>query len=171
MIRLLLIVLSVCLPAVAHAQQKQQDFEKLMNDFLYGGLKKIESFGFIHVHVKNADDNRLGLKSEELTDYLKLRYKNNFANVAFTDQSKHLGDIKNNDRTGYLWCGVWTVGDDFPVAYHVECKAGSFENPTILSDTVLGYGNKRNVPETIKKSIDEIISRFAIQFYKTRGEM
>lgn len=141
-----------------------------MDEVLYGPLKQIEYFGFIHVHIKNAGDQKLGMSSEDLTDFLKLRYKNNFANVAYRDEGNLLG-VQNADRVGYLWCGVWTVGTDFPVAYHVECKCGSMSNPTTLTDAVLGYGNKKNVPESIRQALDSMVSKFAIQFFKTRKEM
>lgn len=169
MIHFVFIIVVLFFPLLGHAEQ--QDLEKRLNELLYGGLNKIESFGYIYVHVRNPKEDKLGLNSEELTGYLRLRYKNNFANIPFKDQSQNLWDMKSKEKVGMLWCGVWTVGDNYPVAYHVECTAGSFEQPRILSEAILGYGNKRNVPETIKKSIDDLVSQFAIQFYKTRGEM
>jgi hypothetical protein len=169
--RIFFFITLCCWPLLGNGQQTQQDVESFMNELLYGGLKKIDSVGFIHVHLKNSESNKLGLTSEDLTDFLKLRYKNNFGNIPFLDKSKKIGEIKNREAIGNLWCGVWTVGDDYPIAYHVECRFGSFGNPSIVSDEVLGYGNKRNVPESIKNSIDRMTSEFAIQFYKSRGEM
>lgn len=170
MFRLLLIFLSAYLPVFAHAQQTPEDWQKKFEEILYGDLKKIESFGFIHVHVKNEEKNKIGMKSEGLTDYLKLRYKNNFSTVAFkSDVFPDKEEVK--PKVGYLWCGVWTVGDNYPVAYHVECKLGSWKKSDILEDAVLGYGTKENIPESIRKTLDQIVSRFAIQFYKVRGEM
>jgi hypothetical protein len=161
----------LALPLTGSAQQNQESTEKSVYDVLYADLKKVESFGFIHVHIKNSDGNPLGLSSQDLTDHLKLRYKNSFANVPFRDQSKNLMHVRDPEKVGYFWCGVWTVGDNYPVAYHVECRAGSFANSSILKDAVLGYGNKKNVPDTVKESISNIVSEFAIRFFKTRGEM
>lgn len=173
MLKKLFICVSVMLCSLPLSAQQinPQDFQKRLEDALYGDLKKIEYFGSIHVHLKNTDSTKIGLNEEELGDFLRLRYRNNFGNVPYKDLGAKRLDVKDKSAMGYLWCGVSTVGDDFPIAYHVECKVGSMANPTILSDAVLGYGNKRNVPESIKKSLDNMISQFAIQFFKTRGEM
>lgn len=158
-------------PLLRAEQVNPQDIQKRWEEVLYGGLKKIEYFGFIHVHLKNKESTKIGLSEEELGDFLRLRYRNNFGNVPYRNLGAKMFDVKDASAVGNLWCGVWTVGDDFPVAYHVECKAGSMANPTILTDAVLGYGNKKNVPETIKKALDDMLSQFAIQFFKTRGDM
>lgn len=158
-------------PLVAHGEQTQEDLWKFIEESLYGDLRKIESFGFIHVHVKNSKEKGLRPDEKELTDYLKLRFKNNFANVPFKDQSANLSNILESEKIGRLWCGVWTVGSDYPVAYHVECKAGPFSKPEMLSDEHLGYGNSRNVPDQLRKSIDEMVSEFAVRFFKTRKEI
>lgn len=170
MIRLILISVLLSLPWLVSAQQTQQDFEKEVNEFSYRHLKNIEYFGIIHVRLKNAESNKIGLNEGDLTDYLKLRYKNNFANIPFRDLRSNLADF-TKEKVGLLLCSVWTVGDDYPIAFHVECKAGPAGNPSILTDAYLGYGNKRNVPDTIKKVLDEIVSGIAIRFYKARGEM
>ena len=154
----------------ASAEQKQ-DAKTFIDNLLYGELKHIESFGFIYVHIENTESSRLQLNENDLTDYLKLRFKNNFSGVQYKDKTNSLADIKDPKKIGNLWCGVWTVGDDYPVAYHVECQLGSFQKDRILTDAVLGYGSKRNVPDTIRKSIDDIVSRFAVKFFKVRGEM
>lgn len=168
--RTILILLALLQPVASYAAGNQEDSEDLLA-FLYGGLKKIRSFGFIYAHVKNEKENRIGLKSAELTDYLKLRYKNNFGTVPYKELKTIPTDAKGQQESGMLWCGVWTVGDDFPVAYHVECRIGSYSETRILHDEHLGYGNKNNVPQSIKESIEQMVSQFAIQFFKVRGEM
>ena len=170
MLRYLIAAFFCAFTVTAHSQQSDTEALRRMNDVLYGPLKQIEYFGFIHVHIKNSGEQTLGMSSEDLTDFLKLRYMNNFANVAYRKEGNILG-VQNMDRIGSLWCGVWTVGTDFPVAYHVECNCGSLSKPTTLTDEVLGYGNKTNVPESIRQALDSMVSKFAIQFFKTRREM
>jgi hypothetical protein len=168
--RTLLCMFLALLSINTYAQGTDKSFEERMNEVLYGDLRKIERFGFIYVLVRSESEDKVGLKSEDLTDYLKLRYKNNFGGFPY----KEITDWQNAppaEKTGNLWCGVWTVGNSFPVAYHVECRMGSMKQSRIVEDAVLGYGNRSNVPETIRKTLDRMVSDFAIRFFKTRGEM
>ena len=166
-------VIAFLSPLLRAQQFNSQDFQKRFEDARYGDLKKIKYFGSIHVHLKNEKSTKIDLNEEELVDYLRLRYKNNFGSVPYRNLGVNMVTLglKEASTVGRLWCGVWTVGDDFPVAYHVECSFGSMERLQILTDAALGYGNKKNVPETIKKTLDDMLSQFAIQFFKTRGDM
>ncbi|MCD4779265.1 MAG: hypothetical protein K8S27_01770 [Candidatus Omnitrophica bacterium] len=68
---------------------------------------------------------------------------------------------------------VWTVGDDYPIAYHVEINACNF-NSTCQKEyrnAYLGYVSKRNVKIVIKESISELVDDFAVAFFKARGEL
>lgn len=146
------------------------DFARDLENILYSDLKKIESIGFINVRNKSKKSG-IQLNTDELTDYLKLRYKNNFAGFPYRDQSGKLGGLKDAEKIGGLWCSVWTVGTDYPVAYHVACKIGSLKRTEIVDSEFLGYGNKGNVPDSIKKAIDDMVTEFALTFFRVRGEM
>jgi hypothetical protein len=170
-VKYLIPILCLAFSVSAQAQESPEDYQRRFDALMYGDLRKVEYFGFIHAHIKNDESARIGITESEMTDFLKLRFKNNFGSTPYKDLGSKLLEQKNPESIGYLWCGVWTVGDDFPIAYHVECKGGSLSKPTILTDAVLGYGNKRNVPEAIKKSIDGMLAQFAVRFFKTRGEL
>lgn len=103
-------------------------------------------------------------------DFLRLRFKNNFSSVALKVMSfEEYSGIKNKDAAGFLWCGIMTVGDTYPVAYHIECRFGSAKESQIMTDSVLGWGSNKNVEDAMKKTIDGMVSKFAVQFFKTRG--
>ncbi len=74
-------------------------------------------------------------------------------------------------EVGWLTVTVWVTGDDFPVAYHLTVQAGHPGNTDSWEDAVLGYGSKENVPGQVKKNVDELIEKLAIDFYKARGQM
>jgi hypothetical protein len=63
------------------------------------------------------------------------------------------------------------VGTDYPVAYHVGCSGGNFENSSFWNDAFLGYGSKTDVPTSAKEAIGKLIERLAIVFFKVKGEM
>jgi hypothetical protein len=139
---------------------------------LFGAFKKVDSFGSIVVESKGAEDGTIpGLESQELNDYLRLRFRNNFAAVPFTERNPFSLDAAGKERTGQLWCGVWTVGKDYPIAYHVECKAGTMSTPELLSKAVLGYGSRTTAPDAVKKAIDQMVESFAVKFFKVRGQL
>jgi len=172
-----LLLLLICSFAVYSEENVNNKFdENYFFNLLYGDLKYIEKFHFIHVHVKgkpkDKDENKIGLSDEELTSYLKLRYKNNFANIPAGEYiyEPNLSDVEKR-KLGNIWCGVWTVGQDYPVAYHVECRLGSEINKRIVHDEHLGYGNKDNVRKSIRESLNSMIENFAITFFKIRDEL
>lgn len=84
----------------------------------------------------------IGLNSGDLTKYAKLRFKNNFSYIDYIEE-----DILDNcillpeieqKKIGSLFITVWTVGEDYPIAYHVECKVGSCFT-SFWKDACLGY--------------------------------
>jgi len=171
---LLFILISAFAPAQLSAQEKgfsESDIYRV----IYSGLLKIESFGNIRVAFEGKDAEKIGLKEKDLTDLLKLKFKNNFAGIPYKDQSDKILEIYKNKAIaptiGNLIIKVWIVGDDYPIAYHIELIAGSFENMNNYKNAVLGYGSKSNVPDTVKKTIGQCVEEFAVIFFKARGEL
>jgi len=73
-------------------------------------------------------------------------------------------------KIGRLFIKVWTVGDSYPIAYHVSCKAGSCLD-SFWEYSYLGYGSKEYVSESVKKRINESIEALATVFFTVRGEL
>lgn len=123
---------------------------------------------------KNAE--KIGLDEKKLTDYLRLKIKNNFADIKieeldFDKYCDKQGNITDK-RVGYIILFVWVVGDNYPVVYHLGCRFHLSQDSSIIwKDARLGYGSKDKVPDTIKKNINEMIEKLAILFYKVRGEL
>lgn len=138
-------------------------------EIFYGDLRKIESFVFIYAHVKGDAKSGIGLTDSEMTDYVRLRFKNSFAGVPYRETP--FSSIKDPAKAGSIWCGVWTVGDNYPVAYHVEIRFGTMEKDRIYTDEVLGYGNSKVAQEKVKQVLDNMITQCAIKYFKLRGEM
>ncbi len=51
----------------------------------YAAFKPVDSFGLIIVQFEGDDAPAIGLSKEDLTDFLKLRFKNNFAKIPLRD--------------------------------------------------------------------------------------
>jgi hypothetical protein len=141
--------------------------------FYYSGFWTVERFALIDVTLEGTA-KKLGLNEDKLTDYLRLRFKNSFAGMEFKEPDSLVKVILNKDtaeKYGSIHVKVWTVGDDYPVAFHLELQAGNLTNEKEYRGAVLGYGSKQNVPDTIRKKIAELVEEAALAFFKARGEL
>jgi len=146
-----------------------------MDKFLHKKFIDIEDFCKIptSVFLKCDDAEKIGLNREKLTDYLRLKVRNNFASIKFREYKNSLEYTK---QTGCISIRVWVVGDS-PVVYHIIAKFASFGDTggyrygSIAKREVLGYGSKDALPDTIRTSIGNMVEDLAILFYKVRGEL
>jgi hypothetical protein len=149
--------------------------QKSITDILYGDFSEIDSFGYIQVKVQGERAALIGLKSDELTDYAKLRYKNNFSGIEYqeisTEESSIFQEEERAKKVGSIWFRVWISGESNQIAYFIECKAGNYENYEIWSDEVLGICDEREINQIARNEINRMIEDFAIIFFKVRGEI
>ncbi len=142
----------------------------------YRDFLKIKIFNKLSTRVffMGGDDaNKIGLDANELTDYLRLRIKNNFANITMEepDFKKYTGK-----QTGSIILRVWFLGDSNPMVFHIKGEFWNYDYfggryKAIWDNERLGFGSKEKVLDGIKKSIDEMIEELEILFYKVRGEL
>ncbi len=149
--------------------------QKSITDILYGDFSEIESFGYIYVKVQGERAALIGLNSDDLTDYAKLRYKNNFSGIEYQEISSEESSIFQEEekvkKVGSIWFRVWISGENNTIAYFIECKAGNYENYEIWSDEVLGVCDEREINQIARNEINRMIEDFAIIFFKVRGEI
>lgn len=173
------IILSVLSYSLVFAEE-----HKSLEQFFYGRFSKIQGFRCIEVNLDNAKE--IGLSKNELTDYVKLKFRNNFRGIQIlTDEQVVKMPVKGRgEKLGYIWFDVFTIGDtDYPVAFHVQCRAGNLkhsidnimapiqQNSIIWESASLGFCWKINVSENIKKAINMLIENLAIIFFKARDEL
>jgi len=149
--------------------------QKTINDILYSDFTEIETFGYINVKVQGDHAAMIGLNSEELTDYAKLKYKNNFSGIEYqeitAEESSIFQEEERAKKAGSIWFRIWTVGENFPIAYYIECKAGNYKNYEIWSDEVLGVSDEEEINQIARNEINRMIENLAITFFKIRGEI
>lgn len=165
-----LIFLSVLLVS-ASAQAEQNN--PYVESYLYSGFKTIKNFSSIDVYLRGTAEE-IGLSKEDLTNYLRLRFKNSFANTSYKKTSfekiMEENKEKQSDR-GDISIIVWTVGDDYPIAFHIEISAGNYSNLGQYETAILGYGSEQKITESVKESISELVDDLAIAYFKARGEI
>lgn len=144
---------------------------------MYGKyLNPVTSFGYIYATryhsgtEKSVGDESLGFDiDDEMTNFLQLRYRNSFADVPYEFVSP-FESIKYPE-VARLQCATWLYGDSYPMAYHVECKLGAGKKSRIVTDATLGITSQSDADRDIKGALDRMVSRFALIFFRSRGEL
>ncbi len=126
---------------------------------------------------------KIGLNKKELTDYLRFRIRVYFVDIKVAKTLKEFFKYTGKQQGG-INLRIWISGDDYPVAYHLKYKFFNYEyryhqsrpkgvrvNDSIWEHEILGIGLKENVSDLIKESIDDVIPKSAILFYKARGKI
>lgn len=149
--------------------------QESLEEILYRDFKDVETFGYINVKVQGEQAFIIGLTSEELTDYARLKYKNNFATIPFQEISAGEAYLYQEEekakKVGSIWFRVWTVGEEFPIAYYIECRAGTYKNYEMWKDEVLGFCDKKEIKQIVRHEITRMMENLAITFFKVRGEI
>ncbi|MDD4363251.1 MAG: hypothetical protein PHD33_03460 [Atribacterota bacterium] len=149
--------------------------QKSLDDILYGDFAEIDNFGYIFVKIQGENSSLIGLDSYELTNYAKLKYKNNFSGIDYreitADEYVIFQEEEKAKKTGSIWFRIWTAGEGYPIVYYIECKAGNYQNYDIWNDEVLGFCDEKEINQIARTEITRMIENFAITFFKVRGEI
>jgi hypothetical protein len=137
-------------------------------------LKQIKKFVSVEVQIQGTAE-KLGLKSDELTDTTRVMFLKSFPGVSLEIvKSPPSNGTERLSQLGFLTCEVWTVGEEYIVAYHMDCNAGSYVMPgmpgSLWNRAILGYGPKGEISEAIHNGLRSMIEQFAITFFKVRGD-
>ena len=120
-------------------------------------------------------DTSLWLSKEIITDYAKLRFRNNFADIPILDLKNAIKivEIYSSDEMGLILIHVWAVGNDYPIAWHISFKVSTLEDFTryVYKQAGLGYISKYNILDSIKQQIDQMTEEFATIFFKAQGKL
>lgn len=141
----------------------------------FAELREIKKFVSIEVQTQGTAE-KLGLKGGELTDATRLMFLKNFPGVALEISGAPSVDGRERlSQLGFLTCEVWTVGEEYMVAYHLDCNAGSYLMPrtpgTLWNRAILGYGPKDDISDTVHIGLRSMIEQFATTFFKVRGDV
>lgn len=140
----------------------------------FADLAQIKKFVSLEVQTQGTAE-KLKLRSSELTDTMRLAFLKSFPGIALEISGGPSAEgMERMREVGFFTCEVWTVGEAYTVAYHMDCNAGSYLMPrapgTLWNRSILGYGPKDDIFDTIYKDLLSMIDQFAVTFYKVRGE-
>lgn len=108
----------------------------------------------------------IGLDGRTLDSFLETKFLENFAFL----QDDFAFDKKYETwEIGLFECEAWTVGNNYPIAFHVQCAGGSMDEPRHWHTATLGYGPKDKIVEAVRKALDSIVTEYATFVRKARG--
>ncbi len=140
----------------------------------FSDLRQIKKFVSVEVQTQGTAE-KIGLKGGDLTDLTRSAFLNKVPGIPLEGSRGPSGDgTERLNQLGFFTCEVWTVGEEYIVAYHVDCNAGSYitlNTPgSLWNRALLGYGPKDEVSEAVRKGLRTIIDQFAVSFAKVRAE-
>ena len=102
------------------------------------------------VYILGDNAEKLGLDKKELDDYLSINVRNYFPDIKLEipDYAEY-----TEEQIGYINFRIWTVGDDYPVLYHLKCTCSPFSYEQLWEEEIMGCVSKDKVFDTIKKKL------------------
>jgi hypothetical protein len=166
--RFLILLLVMSLSFASDANGATPD-AALQND-----MRQIRKFVAVEVQTQGTAD-KLGISGPELTDIMRVTLLNKVPGIALEGSSGPAPDASERpNQLGFFTCEVWTVGEQYIAAYHVDCNAGSYtvqRTPGGLwNQAILGYGPKDEVSEAVRKGVRAMAEMFAATFLSARGD-
>lgn len=137
-------------------------------------MRHIKKFVAVEVQTQGTAE-KLGISATELTDVTRVTLLNKVPGIALEGSSGPSPDASERlNQLGFFTCEVWTVGEQYIAAYHVDCNAGSYtvqKTPASLwNQAILGYGPKDEVSDAVRKGVRAMVDLFAATFASARAE-
>ena len=137
-------------------------------------MRHIKKFVAVEVQTQGTAE-KLGISGAELTDVTRVTLLNKVPGIALEVSSGVSTDAPERlNQLGFFTCEVWTVGDQYIAAYHVDCNAGSYtaqKTPgSLLNQAILGYGPKDEVSDAVRKGVRAMVELFATTFAGVRAD-
>lgn len=137
-------------------------------------MRHIKKFVAVEVQTQGTAE-KLGISGAELTDVTRVTLLNKVPGIALEGSSGPAPDAPERlNQLGFFTCEVWTVGDQYIAAYHVDCNAGSYTTQktpgSLWNQAILGYGPKDEVSEAVRKGVRAMVELFAATFASARAD-
>jgi|GEM_PF-654283 hypothetical protein len=128
-----------------------------------GGIKK---FAEPTIQLRGTAE-KIGLDRQSLSSFIGTKFLNEFA---FLQSDFVFEKTYQTWEIGIFECETWTVGVNYPIAFHVQCAGGSMDEPREWHYASLGYGPADKTSETVRGTLDAIIQEYATFVRKASGK-
>lgn len=141
---------------------------------LYGKFfQPVKTIGLVMVHsyrsggAKNSEAKmQIAETDEGKSSHLRARLVDLFPGVPYSSKpplSRH-----RDTSIAYLLCDTWLHGEEWPIAYHVECRLGAGAKARVLTGAALGVTSPEKESEDVSQQLDKIVERLARKFSLAR---
>jgi hypothetical protein len=152
---------------LARDETRPEPSKETLRESEYRPAREIKRFPEPTILLRGTAEE-IGLDSRTLDSFLEMRFLHNFA---FLQNDFAFDKTYQTWEIGLFECEAWTVGSNYPIAFHVQCVGGSMDEPKHWRSATLGYGPKDKIVEMVKKTLDSIVEEYATFVQKARGKI
>lgn len=112
---------------------------------------------------------RLRLKN----DLSMYKHETKSSDDLFKESMDNDDDNDEGKNRGEMICSIWTVGDKFPIAYHIECELSSMSvsNPHMccpIRRAVLGISSENEIKNRAEEMLRSMITDISVDLIESR---
>jgi hypothetical protein len=113
----------------------------------------------------SAED--IGLDRRGLAGVLEARFLQDFS---FLQTDFAFDKTYETWQIGLFACEAWTVGNNYPIAFHLQCTGGPMDEPRHWQYATLGYGRKDKIAEAVREGLQSIVTEYAAFVRNAQGK-
>ena len=153
-------------PGPSYDQPRTQPYKGTRPANEYGPAREIKQFTEPTIQLRGTAEE-IGIDGRALADVLEKKFVQDFA---FLQNGFAFEKTYETWEIGLFGCAVWTVGNNYPIAFHIQCAGGSMDEPRQWQYATLGYGHKDKILDMVKNTLDSIVEEYAAFVRKARGK-
>jgi hypothetical protein len=128
-----------------------------MHERDYRPAREIRRFTEPTITLRGSAEE-IGLDRRALTSVLEAQFLQDFS---FLQQDYAFDKTYETWQIGLFACEAWTVGNHYPIAFHLQCTGGPMDEPRHWHYATLGYGPKDKIAGAVREGLQSIVSEYA----------
>jgi hypothetical protein len=132
----------------------------------YRPAREIRRFTEPTITLRGSAED-IGLDRHALGNVLEAQFLKEFT---FLQEDFTFEKTYETWQIGLFTCEAWTVGNNYPIAFHLQCTGGPMDEPRHWQYATLGYGRKDKIAEAVREGLQSIVAEYAAFVRKARGK-
>lgn len=134
-----------------------------------------EAIHWVQVDYRGSAE-KIGLNNAGFEESLRKALQKDFSFMrqeAIRISAIYKMPVRERIKRGLFQCSLWTVGDDYPIAYHMACGLVGYGDgagfaANLLKQEFLGVASKATISGAVRKNFDKAVADIAETFLKYR---
>ncbi|HTL60341.1 MAG TPA: hypothetical protein VL261_01740 [Nitrospira sp.] len=131
----------------------------------YRPAREIRRFTEPTISLRGSAED-VGLDRRALESVLETQFLQEFS---FLQNDFAFDKTYETWQIGLFACEAWTVGNNYPIAFHLQCTGGPMDEPRHWQYATLGYGRKDKIVDALREALQSIVTEYAAFVRKARG--